>query len=72
MFGPSDVDGGWMWLDSGPWSCAVRRVRCSVIVSPSPFALRSGGTGYGSRRFGRRAHLGTALPGSTYVQPRIG
>ena len=27
MFGPSDVGSEWAWSDSGPWSCAVRRVR---------------------------------------------
>ena len=50
-----------MWSDSGSWSCAVWRVRRSVLLSPSPFVLRSEGIGYGSWRFGRRARLGTAL-----------
>ena len=27
MFGPPDVGGEWVWSDSGPRSCAVRRVR---------------------------------------------
>ena len=61
MFGPSGVDGGWLRSDYGPWSCAVRRVQRSVLVSPSPLVLRSGGTGYGSGCFGRRACLGTTL-----------
>ena len=33
----------------------------SVLVSPLPLVLCSVGTGYGSRHFGRRARLGTAL-----------
>ena len=57
---PSGVDGGWLWSDSCPWSCVVHRVRHSVLVSPSPLVLRNGGTGCGSRRFGRRARLGMA------------
>ena len=61
MFGPSGVDCGWLWSDSGPWSCVVRRVRRSVLVSPSPLVLRNGGAGCESRRFGRRARLGMAL-----------
>ena len=60
MSGPSGVDGGWLWSDCGPWSCVVRRIRRSVLESPSPLALRNGGTGCGSRRFGRRARLGMA------------
>ena len=55
--GPSGVDGGRLWSDCGPWLCVVRRVRRSVLVSPSPFVPRNGGTGCGSRRFGRRACL---------------
>ena len=55
--GPSDVDGGRLWSDIGPWSCVVRRVRRSVLVSPLPLAHRNGGIGCGSRRFGRRARL---------------
>ena len=48
-----------MWSDSGPRSCAV----CGfVLILPSPLVLRSGGTGYRSRRFGLRARLGMALP----------
>ena len=61
VFGPFDVDGEWVWLDSGPWSCTVRRVRRFVLVLPSPLVLRSGSTGYRSRRFGRCARLGMAL-----------
>ena len=61
VFGPSDAHGRWIWSDSGPWLYAVRCVRCFVLVSSLPLALRSAGTGYGSRRFGRRARLGTAL-----------
>ena len=61
MLGPSGVDCGWLWSASGPWSCVVRRVRRSVLVSPSPLVLRNGGTGCGSRRFGRRARLEIAL-----------
>ena len=61
VFGPSDVDGEWIWSGSGPWSCAVRRVRRSVLVSPSPLVLCSGDSAYKSRRFGRRARLGMAL-----------
>ena len=45
VFGPSGVDCGWLRPDSGPWSCVVRRVQRSVLVSPSPFVLLSGGTG---------------------------
>ena len=26
VFGPSDVSGEWVWSDSGPWLCALRRV----------------------------------------------
>ena len=70
MSGPSGVDGGRLWSDYGPWSCVIRRVRRSVLVSPSPLVPRNRGTGCGSRRFGRRAH--GAAPGSAYVQPRIG
>ena len=61
MFGPSGAGCGGLWSGSGPWSCVVRRVRRSVLVSPSPLVLRNGGTGCGSRRFGRRARLGMAL-----------
>ena len=61
MFGPSGVDCGWLWSDSGPWSCVVRRVRRSVLLSPSPLVLRNGDTGCGSRRFGRRARSGMVL-----------
>ena len=50
-----------IWSDSGPWSCAVCRVRCSLLLSHLPLVLRRGGTGYGSRCFGWRARLGTAL-----------
>ena len=57
MSGPSGVDGGGLWSDCGPWSCVVRRVRRSVLVSPSPLVPRNGSTGCGSRRFGRRARL---------------
>ena len=57
MSGPSGVDGGRLWSGYGPWSCVVRRVRRSVLVSPSPLVPRNRGTGYGSRRFGRRARL---------------
>ena len=62
MFGPSGVDDEWPWSDSGPWSCAVRRVRRSVLVSPLPLVHRNGGTEYGSRCFGAHARLGMALP----------
>ena len=77
VFGLSGVDGAWIWSDSSPWSCVVRRVWRSVLVSHLHtgygsrrfgrrarlgVALRDGGTGYGSRRFGRRARLGVALP----------
>ena len=64
VFGPSSLGGEWLWYDSGPWSCVVRRVRRvrrSVLVSPLPLVLRNGGTGCGPRRFGRRARLGMAL-----------
>ena len=61
MFGPSGVDGGWLWSDSVPWSCVVRRVRRSVLVSPSPLILRNRGTGCGSRRFRWRSRLRMAL-----------
>ena len=47
MSGPSGVDGGRLWSDYGPWSCVVRRVRRSVLVSPSPVARRNRGTGCG-------------------------
>ena len=57
MSGPSGVDGGRLWSDYGPRSCGVRRVRRSVLVSPSPLVPRNRGTGCGSRRFGRRARL---------------
>ena len=57
MSGPSGVDGGRLWSGYGPWSCVVRRVRRSVLVSPSPLVPRNRGTGCGSRRFGRRARL---------------
>ena len=57
MSGPSGVDGGRLWSDYDPWSCVVRRVRRSVLVSPSPLVPRNRGTGCGSRRFGRRARL---------------
>ena len=57
MSGPSGVDGGRLWSDYGPWSCVVRRIRRSVLVSPSPLVPRNRGTGCGSRRFGRRARL---------------
>ena len=62
MSGPSGVD-GWLRSHSGLWSCVIRRVRRYVLVSPSPLALRNGGTGCGSRGFGRLARLGmTPLP----------
>ena len=61
MSGPVGVDGRCLWSDCGPWSCVVRRVRLYVLVSPSPLVLRNGGTGCGSRRIGRRAHLEMAL-----------
>ena len=61
VFGPSDGDDKWVWSGSCPWSCVVRHIRRSVPVSPSPLVLRCEGTGYGSRRFERRARLGTAL-----------
>ena len=61
VFGPLGVDDGWLWSDSGPWSCVVRRVRRSVLVSPSPLFLRNGDTGCESRRFGRRARLEMVL-----------
>ena len=57
MSGPAGVGGGCLWSDYGPWSCVVRRVRLSVLVSPSPVVLRNGGTGCGSRRIGWRARL---------------
>ena len=57
MSGPSGVDGGRLWPDYGPWSCVVRRVRPSVLVSPSPLVPRNRCTRCGSRRFGRRARL---------------
>ena len=57
MSGPSDVDRGRLWSDYGPCSCVVRRVRRSVLVSPSPLVPRNRGTGCGSRRFGWRARL---------------
>ena len=60
MSGPPSVDGGRLWSDCGPWSCVVRRVRRSVLVSPSPLVPRNGGTGCGSRCFGRSARLGMA------------
>ena len=55
--GPSGVDGGRLWPDCGPWSCVARRVRRSVLVSPSPLVRRNGGNGCESRRFGRRTCL---------------
>ena len=61
MSGPSCVDGGRLWSDYGLWSCVVRRVRRSVLVSPSPLVPRNRGTGCGSRRFGRCARLRMAL-----------
>ena len=61
VFGLSDVGGEWVWSDSGPWSCAVRRVPRFVLVLPSPLVFRSGGIGYGSRRFGRCDCLEMAL-----------
>ena len=57
MSDPVGVGGGCLWSDCGPWSCVIRRVRLSVLVSPSPLVLRNGGTGCGSRRIGRRARL---------------
>ena len=51
------MDGGRLWSDCGPWSGVVRRVRRSVLVSPSPLLPRNGGIGCGSRRLGRRARL---------------
>ena len=57
MSGPAGVGGGCLWSDCGPWSCVVRRVRLSVLVSPSPLVLRNGGTGCGSQRIRRRACL---------------
>ena len=61
MSGPFGVDDGRLWSDYGPWSCVVRRVRRSVLVSPSPLVPRNRGTGCGSRRFRRRARLRMAL-----------
>ena len=52
MSGPSGVDGGRLWSGYGPWSCVVRRVRRSVLVSPSPLVPRNRGTGCGSRLSG--------------------
>ena len=54
---PAGVGGGCLWSDYGPWSYVVRRVRLSVLVSPSPVVLCNGGTGCGSRRIGWRARL---------------
>ena len=70
MFDPSGVNSEGMWSDSGPWSCAVRRVRRSVLVSPSHLVLRSRGTGYESRCFGLRARLGTALLPEVHMYSR--
>ena len=39
MSGPSGVGGGRLWSGYGPWSCVVRRVRRSVLVSPSLLSL---------------------------------
>ena len=44
VFGPSNV-GEWAWLNSGPWSCAFRRVRRRVLVLSSPLVPCSGGLG---------------------------
>ena len=57
MSGPSGVDGGRLWSNYGSWSCVVRRVRRSVLVSPSPLVPRNRSTGCGSRRFGGCARL---------------
>ena len=61
VFGPSNVDGEWVSSDSDAGSCAVRRVRRSVVVLSSSLVFCSGDIGYESRRFGRCARLETAL-----------
>ena len=70
---PASVGGGCLWSDYGPWSYVVRRVRLSVLVSPSPVVLRNGGTGCGSWRIGWRARLEMApLPVVPTYSGRLG